>query len=98
MDCICQLTRYSKQVILHVFHNKHYGRRFLYKDNQSLVLFAASADEMEAWKASLLRVGVFPSNQGQEDDAEQSEEVWQLAMCQDEALCEHALFSVWLDY
>jgi hypothetical protein len=79
-------TRYSKQVILYASHNKHCGRRFLYKDNQSLVLFAASADEMEAWKASLLRVGVFPSNKGQEDDAEQSEEVRQLAMCQDGTL------------
>ena len=39
------------------------------------MLQASSQDEMDAWKASLLRVGVFPDKGAVEEEGEEGEEV-----------------------
>ena len=48
------------------------GPRNIYKDKQDLELIAQSEDEVDSWKASLLRAGVYPvqdkSERTEEDD------------------------------
>ena len=45
--------------------------RNIYKDKQELEIFAANDEEVESWKASLLRAGVYPvrGNSESEDTA-----------------------------
>ena len=48
-----------------------YAYRNVYKDKQDLDLVAQSEDEVDSWKASLLRAGVYPTQDKTENPEEE---------------------------
>ena len=52
--------------------------RNIYKDKQDLELIAQSEDEVDNWKASLLRAGVYPT-QDRSEHPDDDEVMWERA-------------------
>ena len=62
-------------------HTHTFTHRNIYKDKQELELTTPTEEEMENWKASLLRAGVYPTRDSANKDTDDSDVCLCLFVC-----------------